>query len=64
MDYFVDFTDGGRGLMLFTSNVTGVEVPPANLVAAYRHVKKTGTIRDHKPKWTNWPWLVNHPEVR
>jgi hypothetical protein len=38
VDYCLDATDGGRGLLLFTSNVTGVEVPVANLEAAYRHL--------------------------
>lgn len=38
VDYCLDATDGGRGFFLFTSNVTGVEVPPANLEAAYRHL--------------------------
>jgi hypothetical protein len=39
VDYFFKAT-GGKGMFLFTSNVTGVEVPPENLVAAYQHVKK------------------------
>ena len=39
VDYCLDATDGGRGLFLFTSNVTGVEVPTANLEAAYRHLR-------------------------
>jgi len=38
VDYCLDATDGGRGLLLFTSNVTGVEVPVENLEAAYRHL--------------------------
>ena len=38
VDYMLDFTEGGQGMFLFTSNVTGVEVPPENLVAAYRHL--------------------------
>jgi hypothetical protein len=39
VDYCLDATDGGRGLLLFTSNVTGVEVPPENLEASYRHLQ-------------------------
>jgi len=39
VDYFLDFTDGGRGMFLFTTNVTGVEVAPDNLRAGYAHVK-------------------------
>lgn len=38
VDYCLDYTDGGRGLFLFTSNVVGVEVPPENVIAAYRHM--------------------------
>lgn len=38
VDYCLDATDGGRGFLLFTSNVTGVEVPAMNLKAAYRHL--------------------------
>ncbi|HEY3379705.1 MAG TPA: uroporphyrinogen decarboxylase family protein, partial [Armatimonadota bacterium] len=39
VDYCLDATDGGRGFFLFTSNVTGVEVPPANLEVAYRYLR-------------------------
>lgn len=35
VESFVRDTDGGIGLCLFTSNVTGVEVPAANLRAGY-----------------------------
>lgn len=38
IDYCLDCTDGGRGLMLFTSNVVGVEVPMSNLLAGYRYL--------------------------
>lgn len=38
VDYCLDATDGGRAFLLFTSNVTGVEVPPENLETAYRHL--------------------------
>jgi hypothetical protein len=60
VDYFLDFTDGGRGMFLVTSNVTGVEVPPDNLRAAYRHVKTWDPTRPRTPKWYAWPWTVNH----
>jgi hypothetical protein len=45
VDYFLDFSDGGRGLFLFTSNVTGYEVPPENIRTAYRYIK---TLRPHQ----------------
>lgn len=35
---FIEATDG-RGLFLFTSNVTGVEVPPQNILAGYRRAQ-------------------------
>ena len=60
VDYFLDFTEGGRGMFLFTSNVSGVEVPPENLAAAYQHVK---TFRPGQPRPNprlRWPWGVNH----
>ncbi len=60
VDYFIDCTDGGRGMFLFTSNVSGVEVPPENLIAAYHHVK---TYRPGHPRANprrRWPWGVNH----
>jgi hypothetical protein len=40
VDYLLDSTDGGKGMFLFTSNVTGVEVPLANIRAAYEHLQK------------------------
>lgn len=39
VEYFFNSTDGGRGMFLFTTNVSGVEVPPENLIAGYKHVK-------------------------
>lgn len=39
IDGFVRDTDGGIGLCVFTSNVTGVEVPADNLRAGYGHAR-------------------------
>ena len=60
VDYFLDCTEGGRGMFLFTSNVTGVETPPENLVEAYRYVRnrKPGTVGN--PPRREWPWRVKH----
>ena len=55
VDYFLDFTDGGKGLCLFTSNVTGLEVPPENVVAAYRHLRNWDPAQARAMKWTAWP---------
>lgn len=37
VDYCIDYTDGGHGLFLFTSNVVVVETPMQNLREAYRY---------------------------
>ena len=60
VDYFLDFTDGGRGMFLMTSNVTGVEVPPANLSAAYSYVKTWDPACPRRPRWRAWPWQQSH----
>jgi hypothetical protein len=62
VDYFLDFTDGGKGMFLFTSNVTGVEVPPENLETAYHYVKTWEPSKERKATRKAWPWMVNHPE--
>ncbi len=54
VDYFLDITEGGRGMFLFTSNVSGVEVPPENLIEAYSYLKTLipGQRRpDPQPQW-------------
>lgn len=65
VEYCLDYTGGGRGLFLFTSNVTGVEVPPANIEAAYRHLAKwqPGTPRPGAGTRHDWPWRVAHPKT-
>ena len=55
VDYLVDATDGGRGLFLFTSNVTGLEVPAENIAAGYRHVKTRAPGALSSPPVTRWP---------
>gem|GEM_PF-279915 len=60
VDFFLDVTEGGRGMFLFTSNVTGVEVPPANLIAAYRHVKTWDPRQPCHTMRRQWPWGVKH----
>lgn len=56
VDYFFDFTDGGRGLFLFTSNVTGHEVPSENIRTAYHYAKTLNPHQPHTPKHRHWPW--------
>jgi len=55
VDYLVDATDGGRGLFLFTSNVTGYEVPPENISAGYRRVKERAFGVRGTPPVDKWP---------
>ena len=61
VDYFLDFTDGGKGLYLMTSNVTGVEVPAENIRTGYHYVKTWDPAQPRQPRWRQWPWSVNHP---
>jgi hypothetical protein len=56
VDYFLDFTDGGKGLFLMTSNVTGVETPPENLRTAYSYVKTWNPSSPRAVRWRSWPW--------
>ncbi len=58
VDYLVDCTDGGKGMFLFTANVTGVEVPPANIRAAYLHVKELQPGPRPSPVHRSWPWCL------
>ena len=56
IDWCHHWTDGGRGLFVFPSNVTGVEVPPENIRAGYAHgqtLPVTGQRASNQPPW---PW--------
>ncbi len=55
VDYFIDHTDGGRRMFLFTSNVTGVEVPPENLRVAYAHAQAWDPRRARTVTQPHWP---------
>jgi uroporphyrinogen decarboxylase len=57
VDYFADATDGGRGLFLITSNVTGVETPPENLRAGYLHAREMDLRRNRR--YDAWPDALN-----
>lgn len=63
VDWFLDLTDGGRGMFLFTSNVTGVEVPPRNIQAAYRHLARQNPRKPRLRAGTPrpWPWGLKYP---
>ena len=55
VDYLVDATDGGRGLFLFTSNVTGYEVPAENIIAGYQQIKARAPYIRGTPPAAKWP---------
>ncbi len=55
IEYCMDYTDGGKGLFLFTSNVVGIEVPPINLSTAYRHAAAIDPAQ-WQAKQRPWPW--------
>jgi hypothetical protein len=58
VDYFLDSTDGGRNMFLFTSNVSGVEVPPENLRAAYHYLKTWDPACARPVSQPTWPGVV------
>ncbi|MBI5723562.1 MAG: hypothetical protein HZA50_06360 [Planctomycetes bacterium] len=62
VDYLIDCTDGGRGMFLFSSNVIGVEVPPANIRAGYEYIKTIDPARPRPNPRSAWPWKQSHPE--
>ena len=57
VNYSVDATDNGRGLFLFTSNVTGVEMPPKNLITAYDYLKSNDWKDSNRRKVVSPPAL-------
>jgi hypothetical protein len=56
VEYGMDFSRGGQGLFLFTSNVTGIDVPPENLQAAYAHQASLAPGAMTATGWREWPW--------
>ncbi len=56
VDFYLNVTEGGRGMFLFTSNVTGVEVPPVNLAAAYAHLRQRRCGEIPTGSSETWPW--------
>jgi len=63
VDYFLDYTNGGRNMFLFTTNVTGVEVPPQNLLAGYHYLKTWDPVQPRTPTRRRWPWPLSHPNL-
>lgn len=64
VDYFVRSTDGGKGFLLFTSNVTGVDVPPENIRAGYLYTKLLDPSRGASPGRVKWPWGARYRFVK
>ncbi len=54
VEYFLAATDGGQGMFLFTSNVTGVEVPYQNIVEAYKTIKSIPPSRPKGDQRIEW----------
>jgi len=54
IDYFHASLQGGQGMFLFTSNVTGVEVPYENIIEAYRYVKTKQPGQPGTPSVLTW----------
>jgi hypothetical protein len=59
VEWLHHWTDGGSRMFLFTTNVSGVEVPPENLRAGYEHVRTlpVGAARDRTRR--SWPWSLD-----
>jgi len=57
IEYVLDFTDGGKGLLFFTSSSIGPEVPLENVTFAYGHIRDYDPTarRPHAGKWRPWP---------
>ena len=64
IDYAFDFSAGGRDLFLFTSNVTGVEVPPERIREAYAYAatRPVASADAPEPAPRPWPWGLKHPD--
>lgn len=63
IDYLYDATCGGQGMLLFTSNVSGIDCDPALIRDAYAYARALRpTKRADPPAQRPWPFAVNHPE--
>lgn len=58
VEYVMDFSRGGQGLFLFTSNVTSGDVPPENIRTAYAHQESLPPGTMTTTGWREWPWLA------
>lgn len=56
VDYIFDYTDGGQGLFLFTSNVITVETPPDNIRTAYRYAESINPVSRQRSNDSPRPW--------
>jgi hypothetical protein len=62
VNYCLDYTDGGKGLFLFTSNVIGIEVSTINVETAYQHAACI-TPSDWVAKKRAWPWSLRESKT-
>jgi len=59
IDYAFDYTQGGRGLFLFSSNGIGPEVPLENIRCAYEYAASIRLPRARAASGRRpWPWLA------
>lgn len=63
VDYFLDSTEGGRGMFLFTSNVAGVEIPVGNLRTAYAHARAWAPRQVRAVRHRVWPGTATHTNM-
>ena len=55
IEYLAGYTAGGTRMFLFTTNVTGIEVPPENIIAGYEYVRSLGAPPIDRDLPTRWP---------
>jgi uroporphyrinogen decarboxylase len=64
IDYLYQATDGGKGMILFTSNVSGVDVPPERLSRAYEYGRTLIPGGSVRRELKVWPWKKERPASR
>lgn len=58
VEYVLDYTDGGKGLLFFTSSSIGPEVPLENVTFAYDYIRgcDPNMPRPSAGVPRPWPW--------
>ena len=64
IEFVMDYTDGGKGLLFFTSSSIGPEVPLENVRFAYDYIARRGTGSRMTGSMSHeWPWRTS-PRAR